>query len=35
MSEVLVHFFLQPYALFTFLLSFAYHLFLALAEHQP
>jgi hypothetical protein len=35
MSQVLVHFCLQPYALFTLLLLFAYHLFPTLAEYQP
>jgi hypothetical protein len=35
MSQVLVHFCLQPYALFTLLLPFANHLFPILAELQP
>jgi hypothetical protein len=35
MSHMYVHFCLQPYALFTLLLPFAYHLFPALAEYQP
>jgi hypothetical protein len=33
MSQVLVHFCLQPYALFTLLLSSAHHLFPALTEY--
>jgi hypothetical protein len=35
MSQVYVHFCLQPYTLFTLLLPFVYHLFSALAEYQP
>jgi hypothetical protein len=35
MSQVYVHFCLQPYALFFLVITFTYHLFTALVEYQP